>query len=184
MSERLEILIRNKRKEFDQFEPPANLWDRIEVSLDEQKKKDQNRLKFTRITSALRIAAVLVLVTGAALVFARYQGNRPPEISAINPELARQQVHYASMIEERRAELSQVKTMDPALYSEFASELQKLDSNYEKLKQDLPSSPNQEETLKAMIRNLKAQADVLNQQLEIIQQIKQFKSQHNGNKTI
>jgi hypothetical protein len=45
------------------------------------------------------------------------------------------------------------------------------------LKQDLPASPNQEETVKAMIQNLQIQIDLLNQQLEIIQQINQLKKE-------
>ena len=52
-----------------------------------------------------------------------------------------------------------------------------MDANFQKLKQDLPASPNQEETVKAMIRNLQIQIELLNQQLEIIQQINQLKKE-------
>jgi len=40
----------------------------------------------------------------------------------------------------------------------------------------LPVNPNKEELLQAMIYNLQLQIDLLNQQLNIIQKIKQAKS--------
>jgi len=39
----------------------------------------------------------------------------------------------------------------------------------------LPSNPNREQLLEAMIQNLKLQTELLNQQLLIIQKIKQAK---------
>jgi hypothetical protein len=44
------------------------------------------------------------------------------------------------------------------------------------LKDQLPKNPNQEELLKAMIQNLQWQIDLLNQQLNIIQKIKEAKN--------
>ena len=54
-----------------------------------------------------------------------------------------------------------------------------MDESYQRLKRDLPGSPNQEETVKAMIRNLQIQAEVLNQQLNVIKQINDSKKQQN-----
>ncbi|MBC7758949.1 MAG: hypothetical protein H7069_08840, partial [Phormidesmis sp. FL-bin-119] len=68
---------------------------------------------------------------------------------------------------------------------EFSSEIRKMDASYQKLKSDLPGSPNQEETVKAMIRNLQIQTELLNQQLSIIQQINNVKKeQKNGTQQI
>ena len=36
MKEKLENFIKDNRSDFDQFEPPAGLWDRIEKQLDER----------------------------------------------------------------------------------------------------------------------------------------------------
>jgi hypothetical protein len=53
------------------------------------------------------------------------------------------------------------------------------------LKNELSSSPNQEETVKAMIQNLQIQTELLNQQLQIIQQINQIKKDKDyGNQDI
>ena len=54
-----------------------------------------------------------------------------------------------------------------------------MDESYQRLKNDLPGSPNQEETVKAMIRNLQIQADVLSRQLNVIKQINESKKENN-----
>lgn len=175
MSDRLEDFIRNSRREFDLEEPPAELWSRIEGELD--KKKPKQRSLIIRLNPVIRIAAVLLIVAGAGLVFIEYRRSADTDVRYINPELAEKQAHYTSIIEERQQELLLVKTQEPALYKEFSSEISELEVNYERLRNDLPTSPNREETLKAMIRNLKIQAEVLSQQLNIIQEIQQFKKE-------
>jgi hypothetical protein len=58
-----------------------------------------------------------------------------------------------------------------------------MDANYKKLNTDLATSPNQERVLRAMIRNLQIQTEVLNQQLSVIEQFNQSKKdQQNGTK--
>jgi hypothetical protein len=60
-----------------------------------------------------------------------------------------------------------------------------MDSTYNKLNKDLSTSPNQERVLRAMIRNLQIQSEILNQQLEVIEQINQTKKeQSNDTKNI
>ncbi|MDF3077746.1 MAG: hypothetical protein K0S09_1635 [Sphingobacteriaceae bacterium] len=177
MSDRLENFVRGHRRDFDEFEPPMNLWDRIEEQLDQEKTVAPRQPRVVKLSVVLSIAATLLVVLSAGIVFIKYQKTQAVNISNINPELADQQVHYASMIETKRSELKQIEKQDPQLYNEFASEIKKMEVSYQKLKSDLPTSPNQEETVKAMIRNLQAQIGVLNQQLNIIQQIKQIKTQ-------
>jgi hypothetical protein len=79
--------------------------------------------------------------------------------------------------------LKLVAKFDPQLYKEFNAELVKMDANYKKLNIDLATSPNQERVLRAMIRNLQIQTEVLNQQLSVIEQFNQSKKdQQNGTK--
>src|SRR5690606_10830329 len=100
------------------------------------------------------------------------------DLHKIDPRLAKQQLHYAALIEIKRSELKQIEKEEPRLYSEFSSEIRKMDESYQKLRKDLPASPNQEETVKAMIRNLQIQTELLNQQLNIIQQINKVKKEN------
>jgi len=83
--------------------------------------------------------------------------------------------HYARLIELKQNEISKIKKDEPLLYQKFAGDITKLDSTFHQLKKQLPSNPNREQILEAMIRNLKLQEDVLNQQLNIIKKINQTK---------
>jgi len=182
MKERLESFVRNNKKEFDQFEPPADLWNRIEKQLDEKKIGMQNEIgvkkeRVVRVSFLLKMAATVIPLIFAGLWFYQYQFKQSTELSNIDPGLAKQQIHYATLIEVKRTELKRIEKEEPQLYQEFSLEIKKMDESYQKLKNDLPASPNQEETVKAMIRNLQIQTELLNQQLQIIQQINQVKKE-------
>jgi hypothetical protein len=180
MNEKLERFVKDHKKDFDQFEPPADLWNKIENQLDEKQiefKAEIKKAGLIRNSFLLKIAATIIPLIIAGLWFYQYQIKQLTELSNINPGMAKQQVHYASLIEIKRTELKQMEKEEPQLYLEFLSEIKKMDENYQKLKNELPASPNQEETVKAMIRNLQIQTELLNQQLQIIQQIDQLKKE-------
>lgn len=180
MEERLEDFIRENKKDFDQKDPPAGLWEKIEHELDEKQKLQPRNGKVVRLNFLLAMAASLILIVAAGLFFWQYQYNQVTDLANIDPGLAQQQIHYSSVIESKRSELKQIEKKEPRLYQEFSSEIRKMDESYQRLKKDLPESPNQEETVKAMIRNLQIQAEVLNQQLEVIKQINDSKKQQNN----
>jgi len=182
MKERLESFVRNNRKDFDQFEPPADLWNKIEKQLDEKKIGIKSAIglkkeRVVRVSFLLKVAATIVPLLFAGLWFYQFQFKQSTDLSNIDPQLAKQQIHYASLIEIKRSELKLIEKEEPHLFQEFSSEIKKMDASYQKLKNDLPASPNQEETVKAMIRNLQIQTELLNQQLLIIQQINQIKKE-------
>ena len=77
------------------------------------------------------------------------------------------------LIDDKRAELKQMTEDNPALYQEFATDLDRLEKSYKSLKADLPQNPNQEMLIQAMIQNLQLQINLLNEQLRVIQRIKQ-----------
>ncbi len=176
MNDRLENFIRDNKKEIDQFDPPASLWDKIEKQLDEKRISGPvKKEKVVRLSFLLKIAAAIVIVLGVGLWGYQYQKKEVMDLSNIDPQLAKQQVHYAALIETKRSELKQIEKEEPQLFSEFSAEIRKMDANYQKLKSDLPGSPNQEETVRAMIQNLQIQTELLNQQLNVIQQINKVK---------
>ena len=80
------------------------------------------------------------------------------------------------MIELKQNELKQIEKEHPELYTQFVKDIHKLDSSYQLLRAELPANPDPETLLEAMLQNLRLQADLLNQQLIIIKQIKQNKT--------
>ncbi|MBB6112798.1 hypothetical protein SAMN05421821_12222 [Mucilaginibacter lappiensis] len=178
MSKRFEDFIKNNKEEFDEIEPSADLWSKIEQSLNmpEELPKKLETKTFS-LAFVLRVAASVIVVMGIGfgIYLQSQKAAKTVDLAAINPEYAKQQMHYASLVETKLTELKSVSKADPQLYKEFSAEIAKMDSTYKRLNADLATSPNQERVLRAMIRNLQVQTEVLNQQLSVIEQYNQMK---------
>ena len=182
MSKRLEDFIRANREEFDEIEPSADLWARIEKHLppvgEEPKKREA---KTFSLWFVMRVAATVVVIMGLGFaLYVRNEKKQAIDFAAINPVYARQQVQYTSLIQAKRSELKSVAKSDPELYKEFSAQVAQMDATYKELNSELITSPNQERVLRAMIRNLKIQADVLNQQLKVLEEMKEMKNGQNN----
>lgn len=117
--------------------------------------------------------AVLLLAGGFWWLNHRYGMTEQPDVVAVSPAYAREFVQYARLIDTKRNELRQMTTSNPALYRQFAADLDRLESSYRNLRAELPENPNQEVLIRAMIQNLDLQINLLNEQLRVIQRMKQ-----------
>jgi len=194
MSKRLDDFIRNHRDEFDSDLPSTQVWNKIDERLSGNPKKAKVvPINWMRWSAA---AAVVILIGAATLYWfnskpvvseevAVKKDVNPPVIvdssllNEINPVYAKELYHFTQLIELKQDELKQLEKENPELYKQFVTDINKLDSSYNVLKRELPANPNREQLLEAMIRNLQVQMDLLNQQLQIIQQIKQSKNKDN-----
>jgi hypothetical protein len=179
MSKRLEDFIKANKEEFDDLELKAGIWGNIEEQLPDVFEVASKPKKTFSLGFVLKVAATVIVVM--SISFAIYLRNEKAgssiNLAAINPEYAKQQVQYTSLIIQKRNELKPLSISDPQLYKEFTTEIAKMDSTYKKLNNDLATSPNRELVLRAMIRNLQIQTQVLNQQLNVIEQFNEFKNQ-------
>jgi hypothetical protein len=94
---------------------------------------------------------------------------------SVTEDMKEEMAHYASLVEIKHRELKKIEKDEPLLYKQFAGDVNKLDSVYNSLKKQLPSNPNREQLLEAMIQNLQLQMGLLNHQLDIIKQINHSK---------
>lgn len=185
MSKRFEDFMHDNNEEFNEIEPSADLWGKIEAQLSFLEQEDQQPKKREAKTFSLgfvlKVAASVIIIMGIGfgIYIQSQKGTKGVDLAAINPEYAQQQVHYASLVETKLTELKSASKNDPQLYKEFSAEIAKMDSTYKKLNNDLATSPNQERVLRAMIRNLQIQTEVLNQQLNVIEQFNQMKKEQN-----
>lgn len=164
----LEEFVKNNKKAFEEEGPSAALWANIEAQL-LQHQKTKTKLK---IYLWLSVAAVLTL--GLGLYFGiSIRSN--VDVADINPEFGKKEVRFATQIEEMKDSLDIYAKQNPELYHKFTDDLKNLDNEYEKLKAELPKSPNQLFVVKAMVKNREMQVQVLNQQLEIINQVNNYK---------
>ena len=184
---KLERFIRDNREDFDHHEVPAGLWAKIDKSLGEDESQ-QSSVGNTEIHSNTTIkiitnwkkiwaiAASIILLIGCFSIF--YLKNNPESTEQIVAEVAPQyndkMVQYASLIETKREEIREIEMHDPVMYKEFATEIEKLNQDYQNLQDELPQTPNQGELVEAMIQNLRVQLDILNRQLIIIQKVKEY----------
>jgi len=182
MKDKLERFVRDNREDFDAFEPRTDLWKDLEKGLGH--KSRPLWLGLPRSSRAVwQIAASIALVIGLGGGFRyfsrQYGATTPTDVVAANPTYARTVTQYTQLIDDKRAELKTLTESNPALYNEFAADLNQLERSYQNLKQELPKTPNQEVLIQAMVQNLQTQIDLLNQQLVIIQRIKQQGNESN-----
>ncbi|RZK18071.1 MAG: hypothetical protein EOO43_12885 [Flavobacterium sp.] len=171
MSNKLEGFVKENKKAFEAKGPSDQLWSRIEAELDKKSKK-----KPIKLYQWLSIAALLVMSLG--FYYSYKQANSEIEIADVNPDYGKKEVHFASLIEEKRDSLALYSKENPDLFKKFVSDLKKLDENYEALKKELQLSPNPEIVVNEMMKNLEIQAEILSQQLSIINQVNQYKKEN------
>lgn len=167
----LEEFIKENKKAFEESGPSEGLWANIEAQL-HKKQKAKTTLKTYKWHS---VAAVLVV--GFGLYFSYNFTKKDVRVADINPEFAIKQVRFVTQIEEMKDSLAIYAKQNPDLYQKFTEDLKNLDADYERLKAELPNSPNQFFVLKAMVKNREMQLQVLNQQLAIINQVNNYKKE-------
>ena len=185
MSRKLEKFIGDNRNEFDDKVPSGKVWENIAAGFTENKKQ-----KFILTPLYKWGIAAAIIVTAGLTVFLALNNNKHTEVvnvatstkndtvtdvNNIAPEYAPEVNEFAKMVLLKQEELKTLAPEQPELYKKFTTDINQLDSSYKSLKSQLSVTPNREMLIKAMIQNLQLQLQVLNQQLNIINQIKQSK---------
>ncbi len=190
---RLEEFIDQNREAMDDETPSPHLWKKVAVFLPDQ----QPTVIKKRSVLRWSMAASVLLVTGAFFLLLPRKTAGPDtsivntgrdtsvsDIAAVLPEAAPEVSAIAKMIVLKQEELKVLSKEQPELYQKFTNDINQLDSSYRTLKNQLSATPNKEMLIEAMVQNLQLQLNVLNQQLNIINQVKHSKKySHEKNKT-
>jgi len=139
------------------------------------KKSTKNKKKPVKLYLWMSAAAAIVVVFGLVWLYAGRLQNKDLEIADVSASYAKKEVHFAGLITEKRDSLAIFASANPELYKKFTADLRKLDEDYERLKAELPTSPNQTFVVKAMVKNREIQLQLLKQQLLIINQVDDYK---------
>lgn len=195
----LERFLRDNREAFDNKEPSDALWKKIETGLTNQQPEQASPFREIYKNQGLsaspkrgfqigwpsldwRVAAsvAIFLLAGCFLYINRQYGVvSQPNVVAASPGYAKEVVQYTRLIDDKRVELKQLAEGNPEIYQAFAADLNRLEKSYRSLKADLPQNPNQEVLIQAMIQNLQLQINLLNEQLRVIERIKQQTNETN-----
>jgi len=173
MSNQLDDFIKEHKKEFDTDRPSMALWSKIELELDKKKKKDPISLRVW-----LSIAASVIVLLAIGLLTINPIKNDRMSVADVSPVYAKKEVKFCSLIEQKRDSLQIFEGANPELYRQFDADLQKVNKTYEGLRKDLATSPNQQLVVKAMIKNLEIQLQLVSQQLAIISEVSQYKKEN------
>ncbi len=124
----------------------------------------------------LAVAASIVLCFG---IFTVMQQQEPDlkGLASVSPELSRTQDFFTLAIQNELATLETERSPETEeLINDALKQLNVLEINYENLKRDLTKSGDDKRVVYAMISNFQTRIDVLNNVLENIEEVKQFKT--------
>jgi hypothetical protein len=181
--DKLEKFIAENRDELDPHEPPEALWGKLNEALDKQQPaaKQGRFVPIRRVWQAAAAVAILVAAGTLAFQWYYYGGGVPnttfelvehrrPSLAEVAPELAETEQYYISQIGQKKQQIKSLSSELPD--KEFEQDLAELERSYQDLKNELYHDGNYGLS-EAMIQNLQLRMDILNQQIEILQQIKE-----------
>lgn len=172
MNNKLTEFIKENKKAFEVEGPSLALWNRIDSELIKQQKSKSRIKRYYWMK-----AAALLLLTVSVFILYRRNQNLPVKIADVNFAAKQKAVQFAHQIKEKKDSLAGFIQSDPELYAKFNNDLNLLANDYEKLKKQMQSSPNKATLVRAMLKNLELQLQVLNQQLIIFNQVEEYKKE-------
>lgn len=175
MNDPLKKYIRAHREDFDSEAPDPAVWDRLSQRIATNATPPVRSLRSFR-RGLLAAAAVVAAICLPLILHNR--SDRPPAVAQVDTAASEETLydqeiyHVSQIVNIKFRELEKIKGAHPELYQRFSADLQKLDTAYRQLKDQLPNQSNQELLLQAMLQNLTLQIDLINRQLGIIEQLK------------
>lgn len=169
MIDELEDFIKINKRAFNNCEPSKEVWAKIAKNLQQKRAKRSTRL----LTWLGGIAAVFTL-SAMALIYIPKFVNVDGAKNSVNADVAKNETRYRSLIIEKKDSLAIFASSNPDLYRRFTADLFKLDEEYNRLKDELNTTPNRPIILQAMIKNREIQLKLLKQQLLIINQVDSY----------
>lgn len=167
--------------DFDIAEPRTGHRDRFQEKLEQSAKEQNRRQSKTRSLWGpfLGIAASIAL---AIFLFGNIHMNNVAEkkgdLASVSTEMKETQDFYTSVIQKELKNIEAEKTPETeAMINDALSQMDKLETEYSKLKKDLVNSGQDKRVIYAMISNFQQRIDLLNNVLTQIENIKSLKTQ-------
>lgn len=166
MGDQFERFITENRELFETEVPSDMLWGKI-----------HNRSKKKDYSIYWKVAAIIMMVSTLILLIDRnFRDVENSEMAQVEiSEFQTVEQYYNQMIAERKVEL--LNTSNTQLRKEFLTELDLLDQKYQELKKTYLNQNSSEMLTDAMINNLRIRLELLNQQLRILQNLKEQKNE-------
>ncbi|UJH66918.1 hypothetical protein [Allomuricauda sp. SCSIO 65647] len=184
----LQELFDRLQGQFDFEEPKAGHQERFLEKLNRSKGLVTLEKKETRSVQwwkPLSIAASIALIAVLAIQVFVQKPTLEEQVVKIAPEVSETQFYFASLIEEQVQELKDAKSPETAkMVDDTLAQLDRLETDYKQLEQDLVNGGNSKIILNAMIINFQTRIDLLKEVLTNIEEVKNLNPYDDANYTI
>ncbi len=181
----LDQLFERLEGNFDFEEPRNGHQERFLEKLNRDNGVVQLQRKKTSWWKPLSIAASIAILCMLGIQVFTAQPSIKEQVVEIAPEVSKTEFYFASLIEEQVQLLKDEKSPETAkLVDDTLLQLDKLESNYQTLEQELINGGNSKIILNAMITNFQTRIDLLKEVLTNIENIKNLKAYNDENITI
>ena len=179
----LNTLFENMKDGFDIAEPTSGHQQRFLEKLNAQHNVVETSSPSRNLWKPfIGIAASIALIL--SLTFGMERTEDVKDLASISPEMEETQTFFTNAIALEIDKLQQETSPEfKQLVDDALEQINKLETEYEKLKLDLTSSGEDKRVIYAMITNFQNRIDLLENVLEQIEEIKQLKNSNNENIT-
>ncbi len=186
----LEQFIVANKNQLDVFEPNDRLWERIDQTLNGAKVQQFN---FWAHSWKLAAAIAFLVAAGALLWWVSLQAPRNQMAdsgtiqetdlqSLYTAEMVEVETYYTQQITAQKARIESFRDQGIVLDEALYEQMELLGSNYFELQRELLQTEDENLIVNAMIQNLMMQMELLNQQLLILEDIKNKQIQYGTQK--
>lgn len=171
--------------DFNSEEPSAGHKERFFQKLEQQNSAQKPKVRsiWLPVLSVAASIALALLLFGNMLNTNQAYGKG--DLASVSPEMKETQDFYSALIESELNSIEAEKSPETeAIINDALVQMEKLESEYAKLKKDLLKSGNDKRVIYAMINNFQQRIDLLQEVLDQIENIKSLKTQNHESTTI
>ncbi|MEW7291841.1 hypothetical protein [Aquimarina sp. 2304DJ70-9] len=179
--DKIEKLFKGMQDQLDIHEPSADHQIRFLEKLQQQNKVIPLQPKKRNWYKPLAIAASIVVLFGLATMNL-ISDTEEAELASVSPQMQETQSFFTSAIQIQLEEINKASSKETKeLVTDAMTQIEKLESDYETLKKDLVRSENDKRVISAMIKNFQKRANLLEDVLQKINDINEYKLSENEN---
>lgn len=185
--DKLDDFMAEHKDEFDQFEPPASLWDSINeqiaepVQIKPEKEKSKIIPLFRKVAIHASTAAAVFLImffyynseeAVTETTVAQSEEVVAPEhiIDQIAPDFEETEAYFQVQLTRKVNKVSEYAEQYPEVYDDIIADLEELQVEYESLKIDLNDNMANQEIIESMIQNYQIRLEILENLLDKLQE--------------